>query len=122
MHCSHQAMLMRRQLLLDRPFALDLLAADYDAILAAYAAGKRFQAVDLTVAVTEQGGRSDTQRQRMLRERAALVLGRGLMTPGLALYYARLCVRAAAAQALKKVLPVSLVSAILRRRSIKGMG
>ena len=46
----------------------------------------------------------------------------GLMTPTLALYYVGLRLRAAAAQALKKVLPESLLSAILRHRPIKGMG
>lgn len=122
MFCSHQAMLMRRRLLVDRPFALDLLIADYDAILAAYASGKRFEAVDCTIAVTAQGGRSDTARFRALKERMTLVRRNGLMTPGIWLFYARLYVRTALALALKKVLPKSLISVILRYRPIGGMG
>ena len=123
MHCSHQAMLMRRRhLLLDRPFALNLLIADYDAILTAYVGGKRFQPVDCVVAVTAQGGRSDTLRTRALRERAILVRRNGLMTPRIALYYRRLRAREAVVQTLKRILPRRLVSAILRHRPIGGMG
>lgn len=122
MCCSHQAMLMRRQLLAQRPFALDLLIADYDAILAAYVSGRRFEAVDCVIAVTSQGGRSDTDRFRALRERERLVRQAGLMTPGIWFYYARLHVRTALALTLKKILPKGLVSAILRHRPIGGMG
>ena len=122
MHCSHQAMLMRRQLLVDRPFALDLLVADYDVILAAYVGGKRFERVDCVVAVTAQGGRSDSQRFRALGERAMLVRRNGLMTPAVAFHYGRLYLRTALALALKRVLPESLRTAILRHRPIKGMG
>jgi glycosyltransferase involved in cell wall biosynthesis len=122
MFCSHQAMLMRRRLLMERPFALDLLIADYDAILAAYVSGKRFEAVDCIIAVTAQGGRSDTARFRALRERMMLVRRNGLMTPGIWLYYARLYVRTVLALSLKKILPKGLVSAILRHRPIGGMG
>jgi hypothetical protein len=122
MHCSHQAMLMRRQLLVDRPFALSLLVADYDAILEAYAGGKRFQPVNLVIAVTAQGGRSDTMRFCVLRERMMLVRRKGLMTHRIALHYARLYLRTALALALKKSLPNGLVRAILRRRPVKGMG
>jgi glycosyltransferase involved in cell wall biosynthesis len=122
MHCSHQAMLMRRRLLLDRPFALNLLIADYDAILTAYVGGKRFQPVDCVVAVTAQGGRSDTLRTRALRERAMLVRRNGLMTSQVALYYQRLRAREVVVRILKRILPRRLVSAILRHRPIGGMG
>jgi hypothetical protein len=107
---------------MERPFALDLLIADYDAILAAYVSGKRFEAVDCIIAVTAQGGRSDTARFRALRERMMLVRRNGLMTPGIWLYYARLYVRTVLALSLKKILPKGLVSAILRHRPIGGMG
>jgi putative colanic acid biosynthesis glycosyltransferase len=122
MHCSHQAMLMRRSLLLERPFALDLLIADYDAILVAFVGGKRFKQVNCFVAVTAQGGRSDTQRLRSLRERAMLVRRNGLMTPRIALHYTRLHVWRVIAQILKRVLPKILVTAILRHRPITGVG
>lgn len=122
MHCSHQAMLMRRQLLVDRPFALDLLCADYDAILTAYANGRRFEKVDLTVAVTSQGGRSDVQRFRSLGERVMLVRRNGLMTPRIALNYAYLYLRTVLALTLKKIVPKSLLPIISRYRPVKGMG
>jgi putative colanic acid biosynthesis glycosyltransferase len=121
MHCKHQAMLMRRDLLLKRPFALELLTADYDAILAAYVGGKRFLPVDCVIAVTTQGGRSDTQRVRVLRERAMLVRRNGLMTFRISLYYARLRVRGAVVQVLKRILPKNLTAIILRYRPVKGL-
>ena len=122
MCCSHQAMLMRRRLLVERPFALDLLIADYDAILAAYVSGKRFEAVDCVIAVISQGGRSDTARFRALKERMRLVERAGLMTPRIRLYYTRLYIRTVLALGLKKILPKRLVSVILRHRPIGGMG
>lgn len=122
MHCSHQAMLMRRELLVKRPFALDLLAADYDAILTAYVLGKRFEAVDRVIALTTQGGRSDTARFRSLGERMMLVRQAGLMTFGIRLHYARLYVRTVMALGVTKILPKGLKSVILRHRPIRGMG
>lgn len=122
MFCSHQAMLMRRSLLVERPFALDLLIADYDAILAAYVSGKRFEPVECVIAVTAQGGRSDTAGFRALKERSMLVERNGLMTRRIRLHYARLYARTALALLLKKILPKSLVSVILRHRPIGGMG
>jgi glycosyltransferase involved in cell wall biosynthesis len=120
MHCKHQALLMRRQLLLQRPFALELLTADYDAILSAYVSGRVFQLVDCVVAVTAQGGRSDTQRSRVLRERAMLVRRNGLMTPWIELHYMRLRARGMVALALKKILPKRLLVMILRYRPVNG--
>lgn len=122
MHCSHQAMAMRRELLVERPFALDLLVGDYDAILAAYVGGKRFELVDLVVAVTAQGGRSDTMRFRALGERQMLVRRSSLMTPVVALHYAWLFLRTGLAMVLKKMLPEKLVQAILRHRPDQRMG
>jgi glycosyltransferase involved in cell wall biosynthesis len=122
MPCSHQSLLMRRALLLARPFALDLLAADYEALIAAQAAGKRFAMVDCVVARTEMGGRSDTNRLRSLRERIAVLQRHGLMTAGLARHYRWLMLRAVMARAMKAVLPAPLLRAILRHRPIKGIG
>lgn len=122
MHCSHQAVLMRRYLLVNRPFALNLLVADYDALLASYIGGRRFRQVDCTIAVTAKGGISDIQRFRVLNERIKLVRQSGLMNASVAFYYARLCLRTVLAQASKRVLPKSVVKAILRHRPIEGMG
>jgi hypothetical protein len=98
------------------------LAADYDAILAAYVAGTRFEMVDCNIALTSQGGRSDTARFRSLGERMMLVRRAGLMTPRIWLYYARLYLRTAIALGLRKILPKGLISIILRHRPISGMG
>lgn len=122
MHCSHQALLMRRSILLERPFALDILIADYDSILAAFVGGKRFKPVDCVIAITAQGGQSDTYRVRVLRERAMIVRGNGLMTSKAAFYYKWLNARMAMARFLKAVLPKWLVTVILRHRPIGGMG
>src|SRR6185312_17186435 len=69
MNSSHQSLFMRRPLLLDRPFDIALLAADYDAVLAAYAEGKRFKPVDCVVARTAAEGLSDRHRMRILLQR-----------------------------------------------------
>lgn len=122
MHCSHQSMLMRREILLDHPFVMNLLSADYEAILSAYVSGRRFRGVDCVVAVTTVGGRSDTQRITSLLDRVRLVREHGLMSFKVALHYAALMVRASIAPALKAVLPKAVVSRILRNRSIKGLG
>jgi glycosyltransferase involved in cell wall biosynthesis len=122
MHCSHQSLFMRREILLKRPFSLDLLAADYDAILAAYLGGKRFEAVDAVVAVASVGGRSDRNRLTILVQRIAIVRSYGLMSAQTALHYAGLIARVLMVRPIKKVLPKSLVSFILRHRSISGLG
>ena len=97
---------MRRELLVAHPFKIGLLAADYEVILSAYAAGRRFAQVDCVIASTEMGGRSDSQRLRSLAERMAILRAQGLMTPGLALYYRGLMLRAVlAGMALKAVMP-----------------
>ena len=122
MPCSHQSLLMRRELLVTHPFKIGLLAADYEVILSAYAAGRRFAQVDCVIAATEMGGRSDSRRLRSLSERMSILCALGLMTPGLALYYRGLMLRAVVAGALKAVLPRSFTARILRHRPVKGMG
>jgi putative colanic acid biosynthesis glycosyltransferase len=122
MHCSHQSLFMRRKVLLERPFSLFLLAADYDAILAAYMGGKRFEPVDAVVAVASVGGRSDKNRLTILMQRIAIVHGYGLMTAWTALHYAGLVARVLTVRPLKMILPKSIVSFILRHRSIRGLG
>ena len=122
MPCSHQSLLMRRELLVTHPFKIGLLAADYEVILSAYAAGRRFAQVDCVIAATEMGGRSDSRRLRSLSERMSILCALGLMTPGLALYYRGLMLRAVVAGALKAVLPRSFTARILRHRPVKGLG
>ena len=121
MHASHQAVLMRRELLLSHPFDISLLAADYEVLLASLTLGRRFALVDLVIASTEMGGLSDGARIKSLSERMAILRRNGLMRFPLWLYYQRLMVRAVLAKAAKAVLPRSLVTAILRRRSVRGL-
>lgn len=122
MNSSHQSLFMRRQLLLDRPFDIALLAADYDAVLAAYAEGKRFKPVDCVVARTAAEGVSDRHRMRILLQRFSIVRRHGFMTAGNALRYGLLMARAVAAHEVKKILPKWVVSYVLRHRPIKGLG
>jgi putative colanic acid biosynthesis glycosyltransferase len=122
MHCSHQSLFMRREILLDRPFSLSLLAADYEAILTAYMAGRRFKLVDCVVAVASVGGRSDNNRLTILWQRIAILRRHGLMNFATALHYAGLITWVLLASPVKKVLPKSLVTYILRHRPLKGLG
>jgi len=122
MHCSHQSLFMRREVLLNRPFSLELLAADYDAILAAYLDGKRFKRVDCVVAVAAVGGRSDNNRLTILLQRISILRRNGLMTLSLAWHYAGLVAWVLFVGPLKRVLPKSMTSFILRHRPIKGLG
>lgn len=122
MNCSHQSLFMRREILLAHPFATDLLAADYEVILSAYAAGLRFVAVDCVIASTETGGRSDRSRLRSLRERVEVLRRHGFLTPGLVFYYGGLMLRVLAGSALKRWLPQAVTAWILRHRPIKGLG
>jgi hypothetical protein len=113
---------MRREILLDRPFSLSLLAADYEAILTAYMAGRRFKRVDCVVAVASVGGRSDNNRLTILWQRIAILRRHGLMNFATALHYAGLITWVLLASPVKKVLPKSLVTYILRHRPLKGLG
>lgn len=122
MHCSHQSLLMRRWVLLERPFALDLLSADYDSILDAYAKGLRFKRVDRVVAITSVGGRSDTNRLGSLRERILILRRHGLLSLRTALHYTGLIAWVILVSPVKKVLPKALVAYILRHRPVKGLG
>jgi glycosyltransferase involved in cell wall biosynthesis len=122
MHCSHQSLFMRREILLNRPFTIKLLAADYDAILSAYVSGRKFKHISCVVAVAAVGGRSDRHRLTMLMQRIAIVRRHGLLSPATSLHYAWLMTRVAAAAAIKPILPRSVTSFILRHRAIKGLG
>ena len=122
MHCSHQSLFMRRQILLDRPFSLSLLAADYDAILNAYIEGRRFKAVNCVVAVASVGGRSDNSRLTILWQRISILRRRRLLSFKTALHYAGLIAWVIFASPVKRILPKSLVAYILRHRPVKGLG
>jgi len=122
MHCSHQSLFMRRDVLLNRPFAMECLAADYDLILSAYMSGKRFKYITCLVSVAAAGGRSDQNRLMMLRQRMAILHRHGLLSLGVRLHYVWLMVRVIIAGALKAVFPKQVTDFVLRHRSIKGLG
>jgi putative colanic acid biosynthesis glycosyltransferase len=122
MHCSHQSLFMRREILLGRPFSLRLLAADYEAILTAYMAGRRFKRVDCVVAVASVGGRSDNNRLTILWQRISILRRLGLMNFRIAIHYAGLIAWVIFASPVKRLLPKSLVAYILRHRPLKGLG
>jgi glycosyltransferase involved in cell wall biosynthesis len=122
MHCSHQSLFMRRGILLNRPFSVGLLAADYEAILNAYIAGRRFKGMDCVVAITSVGGRSDNNRLTMLLQRVSILRWHGLLSLKIALHYAGLIAWVIIASAAKKALPRSLVTYILSHRPVKGLG
>ena len=122
MLCSHQSLFMRREILLARPFVPDLMAADYETILAAYIAGRKFRMVDCIVSIASVGGRSDVDRVGMLRQRVAILKKHRVMTAGLALRYTGLICRAALSKPLKRLLPRGILFRILRHRPLKGLG
>lgn len=122
MHCSHQSLFMRREILVEKPFSLELLAADYSSILDAYLDGKRFEHVDCVVAVAMVGGRSDTNRVTMLLQRIAILRRHGLLTLPIAWHYAGLVAWVLFVAPLKRILPKSVVAFILRHRPVAGMG
>lgn len=122
MHCSHQSLFMRREILLNRPFALNMLAADYDAIVSAYIDGRRFKLVDCVVAVASVGGRSDNNRLTILWQRISILRRHGLLTLKTAHHYARLIAWVMFVYPVKKALPRSVVTYILRHRPVKGLG
>jgi len=115
MHCSHQSLFVRRELLLENPFA-DNISADYEFLLTAYSQKRRFKLVDRVISVVTQGGISDTQRLASLSERWKVLKDRGLITPLLAAGYAYLAVRALVGTYGKRILGRQVTTWILRSR------
>jgi glycosyltransferase involved in cell wall biosynthesis len=63
MICSHQSLLVARQLLLDHPFSLSFkIAADYHQLLACAKAGAVFQRINYAIARVSAGGVSDVKQ------------------------------------------------------------
>src|SRR6185437_12770642 len=122
MHCSHQSLFMRREILQQHPFALDLLAADYEALLAAYLGGRRFKAVDRVVSIVSAGGRSDNNRIAGLFQRMAVLRRHGQMNMALALHYSAQFVRVVLVVAIMKIMPKPFVAFVRRHRRITGLG
>jgi glycosyltransferase involved in cell wall biosynthesis len=69
MICSHQSLLVARQLLLDHPFSLSFkIAADYHQLLACAKAGAIFQSMNYAIARVTAGGVSDVKQVETYRE------------------------------------------------------
>jgi glycosyltransferase involved in cell wall biosynthesis len=117
MNCSHQSLFTRRSLLLEQPFSLDLIAADYDFLVRMYTEGRRFRSVDRIVAVNTTGGISDVKRLRSVAERAKIALRHGLMTPRRTVSYVRMGILAAIVPHVKRALPKQLRAWILKRKA-----
>jgi glycosyltransferase involved in cell wall biosynthesis len=105
MNCSHQSLFTRRNLLLERPFSLGLIASDYEFLVRMRVEHRRFKHIDRIVGVNTTGGISDVNRLRSLRERAAIATKHGLMTPGRAVSYFAMSLRAGIGFCLRRALP-----------------
>jgi glycosyltransferase involved in cell wall biosynthesis len=119
MNCSHQSLFTRRTLLLERPFSLDLIASDYEFLVRMYVEGRRFKAIDHVVGVIAKGGVSDVSRFRSLSERARIIAGHGLMTPGRALSYVVMSLRAGIGFYLRRALPPRVTAWMLNGRALR---
>ncbi len=118
LHCSHQAIFMRRELLLANPFALDLLISDYQLVLASWLAGRRFRFVDRTIAIVSSGGRSDEQRRLTLTQRKLVLERFGLFTFSERIKHPLRIAYATASLVLRKRLPTPFVRAVLGLKSL----
>jgi glycosyltransferase involved in cell wall biosynthesis len=117
MNCSHQSLFTRRSLLLEQPFSLDFLAADYEFLVRMYTEGRHFRSVDRIVAVNTTGGVSDVKRLRSLTERAKIAIRHGLMTPRRTISYLRMGLFAILGPHVKRVLPKQVRAWILKRKT-----
>jgi putative colanic acid biosynthesis glycosyltransferase len=118
MNCSHQSLFTRRSLLLQRPYSLGFMAADYEFLVRMYVERRRFKTVDRVVSVNVNGGISDVRRIRSVAERARIAARYGLMTPRRALSFVGMGIWAGLGPQLKRVLPQQLTTWILRRRTV----
>lgn len=106
---AHAAALIRRPLMIARPYALDGQAADYAFFLSHHRDGGRFRHVPGVIAVVEAGGLSDRRRVRSTLERWRAVRRTGGGSPLLHLHYAYEVGRAAAVPPLARLLPGALI-------------
>jgi putative colanic acid biosynthesis glycosyltransferase len=117
MNCSHQSLFTRRSIVLDSPFSLGLMAADYEFLVRMHVEGKRFKMIDRIVGVNANGGMSDRNRLRSLSQRFRIAVRYRLMTPRWALCYAGMAASAVLGLWIKCVLPRPLTGWILRHKS-----
>jgi len=116
MNCSHQSLFSRRSILMERPFSVGLMAADYEFLVRMHVEGKRFKMVDRVVGININGGISDRKRLRSLSERGRIATRYGLMTPLGALSYAGMASRAVIGPYIKFVLPRPVTGWLLRHK------
>lgn len=96
MNACHQAMLIRRELLLRFPFVVDprRSASDYGFMLDALVSGSRIESCDVLVADCEAGGVSQSRRLSSLFDRIQNLKDRGIYTRRLRLFYCALLLKA----------------------------
>jgi putative colanic acid biosynthesis glycosyltransferase len=116
MNCSHQALFTRRELLLEHPFEVDLLVADYAFLVRAWRSGARFYPMDRVVCRASAGGVSDRKRLQSLWQRLHVLFRQRLATPALLMRYAVMMVWEPLAGLVKGALPASAVKVLLRSR------
>jgi glycosyltransferase involved in cell wall biosynthesis len=114
MNCSHQSLFARRSLLMEFPFSENLIAADFEFLLTAKVEGKRFKMVDRVIAANSTGGMSDQNRILSIKQRWIILRRHGLITSALAIGYAWFAVRGIMGSAIRRVLPMKIISWILR--------
>jgi glycosyltransferase involved in cell wall biosynthesis len=119
MPCSHQSLFARRTLLLQLPFAIDLLiVADHEFALRAQFAGARFRQVNRIIGNFATGGTSDRNRLEAMRQLGQILKRRGLMTPMRRVRLSLRLARALAGAWLKQVIPERLTRWILQHRPL----
>ena len=114
MNCKHQSLFARRTILLNRPFTIGLLVADYEFLARMQAEERPFKFVDRVVSVCENGGVSDMNRVHSLFQRWKVATHHGLPRWG-SLSYLGMGFRAVTGPWFKRILPHRLTVWILRR-------
>jgi len=113
---AHAATLIRRDLLIERPYATDGQACDYAFFLACRSAGTAFRYVPGAIATVEAGGVSDRRRIRSTLERWHAVRSLGCGSPRLDVWYAGALLRAAVAPPLARLAPAPFLRRLRRAR------
>ena len=114
MICSHQAMLVRRTLLEQRPLSIDKQASDYEYLLKSWCEGRKFQYLDATIAEISAGGVSDRNRFQSLCEHWGFLKDVGLLSFGMRVHLTMLFAAIAISYPLRSILPPQVTSAIRR--------
>lgn len=111
---AHAAALVRRDLLLARPYERDGQASDFAFFLGCYLDGCRFRYVPGAIATIEADGISDRRRLRSTVERWKAIRRYDCGSPSLAAWYAQALLRDALARPVARLVPPPI------RRRLRG--